>query len=378
MNEKLPKPMDDALRTQAPPKEHPSADLLVAYMEQSLPEAERHSVVSHLAQCGDCRQVLYLASGATEDSLAQQEAVIAAKKGRRWLPRLVWVGTAAAGLLLVGGYFVRDRMASQRHETLAASNQAVMRSESQPAQPQTQPQEASPLQGASNTVTAASRPNVTPHANSPAKKMTAVATVASAPPQQASKAIAEADVSVQAPVPDAYLPAPQAQGAKADSITIEAGSLPARTATTQHYSFAPSAGSEHGATNEAAARVDMMNRAQFYENSAGNATWRVDSKGCVEHLSSEGWTRSLADQSAVFRTVYARGDSVWAGGDSGILFHSSDGGAQWKKVVLSAENGPEAATIATIHFSSPQNGVVITSAGTIYATADGGATWTRR
>jgi len=151
MNEKLPKPMDDALRTQAPPKEHPSADLLVAYMEQSLPEAERHSVVSHLAQCGDCRQVLYLASGATEDSLAQQEAVIAAKKGRRWLPRLVWVGTAAAGLLLVGGYFVRDRMASQRHETLAASNQAVMRSESQPAQPQTQPQEASPLQGASNT-----------------------------------------------------------------------------------------------------------------------------------------------------------------------------------------------------------------------------------
>jgi hypothetical protein len=375
MNEKLPKPVHDALRTQAQPTEHPSADVLSAYMEQSLPESERNSLISHLAQCRDCRDIVFLASGATEDSVAQQEVLTAAKSGRRWLPRLVWVGTAAAGLLLVGGYFVRDRMSSQRPETMVASNQEAMRSESQPAQPQTQPQ-TPPLQSASNAVTAASRPSATPHANAPAKKMASAAAVASAPPPQAAKA-AFAQAEVSAPLPQADMRASQAESAKAAPSTIEVGALPSLAAPApRSNAFAPSAASESAPPGEGAALGGSVERSMHF--SANYAAWRVNGAGAVEHQTPDGWTRALADQPAVFRTVYARGDSVWAGGDGGMLFHSSDRGAQWKKVVLSAESVPETATIATIHFSSPQNGVVITSAGTIYATADGGATWTRR
>ena len=40
---------------------HPDADLLTAFAEHSLTGAERDHVVEHLAQCGDCREVVSLA-----------------------------------------------------------------------------------------------------------------------------------------------------------------------------------------------------------------------------------------------------------------------------------------------------------------------------
>ncbi len=56
---------------------HPDADVLAAFAEQALSQAERDSVLGHLALCADCREAVVLALPATEPAaaLADAEAV---------------------------------------------------------------------------------------------------------------------------------------------------------------------------------------------------------------------------------------------------------------------------------------------------------------
>jgi hypothetical protein len=76
----------------ATPLSHPDADMLTAFSERLLPETERAAVLQHLAQCGDCREVVALALPATE---AVQP--VFGSSGSRWLawPTLRWAFVAA-------------------------------------------------------------------------------------------------------------------------------------------------------------------------------------------------------------------------------------------------------------------------------------------
>lgn len=58
--EQLPNLVRDRLRTQ-PGGNHPDADVLTAFAEQVLPDAERSRVLTHLSGCAECRDVLALA-----------------------------------------------------------------------------------------------------------------------------------------------------------------------------------------------------------------------------------------------------------------------------------------------------------------------------
>ena len=58
--------------------QHPDADLLAAFAENSLLERERGVVLSHLSRCGDCRSIVALAQPVT-DTLP----VIAAERTRK-------------------------------------------------------------------------------------------------------------------------------------------------------------------------------------------------------------------------------------------------------------------------------------------------------
>src|SRR5215813_10838108 len=58
--EQLPNLVRDRLRTQ-PGGDHPDADVLTAFAERALPEAECLRVLTHLSHCADCRDVLALA-----------------------------------------------------------------------------------------------------------------------------------------------------------------------------------------------------------------------------------------------------------------------------------------------------------------------------
>ena len=75
---------------------HPAAELLTAFAERRLDEAERESVLAHCSVCADCRQVLFLAQ--PEEEVAARAALSV----RHWLriPTLRW-GVAFAAVAVV-------------------------------------------------------------------------------------------------------------------------------------------------------------------------------------------------------------------------------------------------------------------------------------
>jgi hypothetical protein len=89
---------------ETPGLQHPDADVLTAYVEQLLPAAERKLVLAHIAVCGDCRDVVFLAM--PENALvAGPEAVVPeaalaspAPERRRWFltPKFGLIGSIAA------------------------------------------------------------------------------------------------------------------------------------------------------------------------------------------------------------------------------------------------------------------------------------------
>src|SRR5271166_338610 len=113
MNRELPKPIQEALARQAAGDVHPSADSLTAFVEHSLPQRESQGVTDHLAQCADCREVVFLASNAVEEQGSAAAARIEASPRRRG--RLWWVwAPAVAAVLVVSGVVLQPRFMQRR------------------------------------------------------------------------------------------------------------------------------------------------------------------------------------------------------------------------------------------------------------------------
>src|SRR5689334_25251048 len=112
----VPKIVRDRLQAARPAADHPDADLLTAFAEQSLRASERITVLDHLSRCSDCRDIVALALPPTETS------EVPARRARSlWLtwPALRW-GFVAAGVVVVASI---AGLQLQRHS--AASNVAV-------------------------------------------------------------------------------------------------------------------------------------------------------------------------------------------------------------------------------------------------------------
>jgi hypothetical protein len=98
----IPKIVRERLKVASPVVDHPEADVLTAFIESSLAEVERSLVLSHLARCGDCRDIVAL-------SLPAREPVESVTKAlpRGWLawPVLRW-GFVAAGLVAIASVWI--------------------------------------------------------------------------------------------------------------------------------------------------------------------------------------------------------------------------------------------------------------------------------
>jgi hypothetical protein len=81
---------------------------------------------------------------------------------------------------------------------------------------------------------------------------------------------------------------------------------------------------------------------------------------------------------AIFRAVAAAGLEVWAGGSGGVLYHTSDGGNRWTRVVPSNGDMLLTGDITLIQFSDTQHGKISTSAGEVWITSDGGQSWRKQ
>jgi photosystem II stability/assembly factor-like uncharacterized protein len=74
----------------------------------------------------------------------------------------------------------------------------------------------------------------------------------------------------------------------------------------------------------------------------------------------------------------AQGSDVWAGGQAGTLFHSSDTGTNWVQVQPSTKTESLSADIVAIEIRGPAEIVLSTSTNQSWTTADGGKTWEKK
>src|SRR5262245_30673269 len=93
----LPKIVLQRLQRRGGGEDHPDANLIAAFGENTLKKDERLRLLSHLAQCSDCREIAAAALPEVEPAFAP------ARSSGGWLawPVLRW-GAAAACVLVVG------------------------------------------------------------------------------------------------------------------------------------------------------------------------------------------------------------------------------------------------------------------------------------
>ncbi len=365
MNQKLPKPMLDALSREAAPAGHPSADVLAAFVE--LAEGKKQSVTDHLARCSECREIVFLASDAAEGAATGRHSM-AAKPRWRWTWRWIWAAPVAAILLIVAGDLVR-----QSYVAAPAESEIAPKKVARESRPPEQMQDATPAQPSSAATApspmAKARPRTTPATTPPAKKAQPVGADAVAMNAAPAPAKREAVHATSAPPK----PAPEA-------VAIAIGGALANTVpeAPKANGFAPTTGEAVQKYRAADSLRLSVNRSLSGVAQTAQPGWHVTLQGHLERLTRDGWSRVLADQPSAFRVVSVIGNDVWAGGNDGGLFHSGDRGVHWNKVSIANPSGAETAAIVSIRFDDSQHGVIVTDTGASYSTADGGVTWTKQ
>jgi Photosynthesis system II assembly factor YCF48 len=366
MNRKIPKPMLNTLAREATPTEHPSADVLAAFVERALAEGEKQSVTDHLARCGKCREVVFLASGAIEPAVTDEPSV-AAKPGWRWTSRWVWAIPVAAMFILGAGYLVRKSYVAAPAEREIASTKIPEKGSDSPERlPEATPTPPPPAATAASPM-AKARPKTAPATTQPARKTppgNANLIVMNAPPAPAERETVNAKS------------APPKPSSEAPVIAIGGAVAGPAPAAPRANGFAPTTGESDRQFSTDSLSLSV-NRGLAGVARITHPGWRVTTQGYLEHLTPEGWSRVLADQTSAFRVVSVMGSDVWAGGNDGMLFHSVNGGVHWNKVSIASSGGSEGA-IMSIRFDDAQHGVVLTDTGASYSTTDGGASWTKQ
>lgn len=104
--------------------------------------------------------------------------------------------------------------------------------------------------------------------------------------------------------------------------------------------------------------------------------WMLSRQGKVQRSNDSGknWQLVSVPDGKTFHALSAVDTSVWVGGTAGTLFHSSDSGETWTRVVPVVNGQTLQSDVNHIDFSDVLNGTVTTSSGD-WRTSDGGISW---
>jgi hypothetical protein len=418
VNPEISKSARELLAKQPAAESHPSADLLNAYVEQSLSAPETSQVLAHLSSCVGCREVVFLASNAVEEEMQPELLVAAAKAGSALTPRPAampatdarvaekvapkpnwnwwrWAAPLAAVVIVGAAVLIeRGRMTEMLSPTAypAASTSRETAAPASSEAKATPPPMATDSQRDANALVLNSAPNqleTLDRASPRPKKAESTERAQAAAQQQAlQKRMLEAQLASNLEVsksnslvtseakPKASPPASSSTAVEVTSAAPLVQADSADLAAPDALKAESLAKSSLMANNQPAGLVAA---APMQRHLAGNTHWRVTSDGHVEHSTIQGtWTRTLGSQPATFRVVATIGNDVWTGGGNGALFHTSDNGETWNKVTVSANGQSENGAIVSIHFNTAQQGSVISDSGATWTTTDGGQSWTKQ
>jgi Photosynthesis system II assembly factor YCF48 len=417
----VPKFVLKRLQENAALETHPDADLLTGFVEKSLLEPERNRVTEHLARCSACRAVVALAMPESPELEVPALTTSSDARRRDWFNPAVlrWV-VATAGIVAVTSVGILQYRSHQNK--IADDNILLSRNAAPPpvppadqaplvpSQPLPVPPQAKQRQPTDSREKAQlSRPEhmITGGSTGSSIKMLRTPpggyTAASAPGAAVASGYAGGRVSAAPPPPAPNPSFGQQPEASSSSPMVEVESQSTTIATgTENQVADQLAKDEKKQTSKTQSSTDsaVITPPSRWSISADGAlqrswddghTWIIVNpgasvRGSTAALSAnKGATKGSANaatgrpgSNSVFRAAAAFGSEVWAGGSAAALYHSSDSGLHWTRVVPSASGANLTGDITTIEFSDPQHGTVTTSAGEVWLTADAGSTWARK
>jgi hypothetical protein len=412
----VPKIVRERLRASLPDGVHPEANRLAAFSERALSERERSDVLQHLARCAECRDVVALALPEIEAS--QLGASRARSVWITW-PAFRWAFvTAGVAILAIGAlrYEARNRPAAQAAldaklvprpesettkpapsvpaQTTPAARQEKLLSSNMEQRPASEPRRlkaespdssAREMSGASGKTPAANRAPMTGQAPNQSAALPPSASKKQAEdiatrfdnfavPQLMKKngpsPLAETQLAQAAPQPFDRSALRAIGKAKAAAIT-ELGGQSASPRWTITATGGLQRSFDQGHTWQ-----DVDVNAAAAPAVAANFRYSVRAAGANDKPALQKSPKSAGE--IVFRAVAANGSEVWAGGSSGMLFHSTDAGNQWTRVIPSSAGMVLSTDIVGLDFPTPQSGTITTSTGEVWTTSDGGQSWQKQ
>ncbi len=408
----VPKIVYERLRSAgAPDGAHPESNLLAAFAEQALSAAEHESLVQHLAQCAECREMVALSLPALE--VAPERATEAAAPVERvsiprrqtWFAwnRLGWAGLAA-GVVIAASVLMmqsggRKNVNEAQQKPVVTQAPQVGRTDAASRPPSSEVATTAENRPRSLALPAASRRNEM-------KKLTAPAAApkepASPPQVSAQSTGANLGHSLDRDIQGGQAGGALAPGSASETVEVTAAA-PVNTESAQTADTLAGANAAAPVVRAKAARAQEASTAdvkQQYEVSALQ-NLPVNGRNMVElqkvapgavqvlpqwALHGDEVQRSL-DSGARWITVFqhrallcvaALATDVWAGGKNGDLFHSADAGATWTQVRPSLAGQTLGGDVSHIEVDSPNQVVLSTSTNESWSTTDGGKTWTKK
>jgi hypothetical protein len=391
---------------QAPPAEHPSADVLSAYAEHALSSNEERNVLAHLSVCADCREIVYLAAETEEEPATPATALPEPRRFRWW----TWALPVTAVLVVASVFLVQGPLQKSlpRKEVAEAPAQSQLTqsadhlaAKSAPTAPMTEAKPA-PAKSATSISTYAP-PAATPAERKqapqnaqplprvfvdgvPTESGTRVARheEKEAPPSVAGGLVQNAPVAPPPPLPalakdkkaEAQAYAYSAAAPAANAVQV----APEPQATTAEVMR--SRDEQHLALKAAKRRSDTSNKADLDGNASSGVariasavapTWSVTPEGRVQHFANGVIQDVSVDPAAHFLAITVVGQSLWVAGKNLALYHSTDNGAHWQRQSVPA-NPP--ADIVRLQATDALDATLTTSNSQTFITHDAGATWT--
>jgi hypothetical protein len=417
---------------------HPDANVLTAFAESSLLPPERTAVLDHLSYCAECREVLAFALPAME---AGQAVLPVPRRKRVSWPTLRWAFVTAGIVALSVFGFVeyghRDDSlkvaknfpppaAIQRDQSVAAPavrdersaneerSQATAAVSATPERDRREPPKQSKLakdfsapavhrqlahgprqtnqfqQQNANTFQIPARVQNAPEAKQELRPPTATGGSGASGMVEVQSQSAQVDVRSQATDSLVATNKPQPVPSSAsDGEVSRAKSAPAAVAAPA----APSALETQGRTLQGLNLITptwMVNSGRLQRSSDEGQSWQdvnvaasADTGASLEVAIASKPRRALKEKKAisaapVFRAVVANGPDVWAGGTAAALYHSSDAGAHWARVIPSSDSATLSGDILRLEFPDAQNGRISTSTGEVWTTTDSGQSWKKQ
>lgn len=108
--------------------------------------------------------------------------------------------------------------------------------------------------------------------------------------------------------------------------------------------------------------------------------WTIDAAGNLQRSLDLGksWQTVSVEHGAHLQALAMLQQELWAGGNGGALYHSSDAGAHWTRVRPTAGDTVLGGDITRISLSDPQHLTITTSSSETWTSADGGQTWRKQ